>query len=69
MRHMHRYGMTREQLAQVSLNANRNALRNPRASAITKKPLTMDDYMAARMITSSPTRPRNCVVMAGRPSA
>jgi acetyl-CoA acetyltransferase len=52
MRHMHRYGMTREQLAQISLNANRNALRNPRASAITKKPLTMDDYMAARMITS-----------------
>lgn len=52
MRHMHRYGMTREQLAQVSLNANRNALRNPRARAITKKPLTLDDYMAARMITS-----------------
>ncbi len=52
MRHMHRYGMTREQLAQVSLNANRNALRNPNARAITKKPLTMDEYMAARMITT-----------------
>jgi acetyl-CoA acetyltransferase len=52
MRHMHRYGMTREQLAQVALNANRNALRNPRAGAITKKPLTMNDYMSARMISS-----------------
>jgi acetyl-CoA acetyltransferase len=52
MQHMHRYGMTREQLAQVALNANRNALRNPRASAITKKPLTLDDYMTARMISS-----------------
>lgn len=52
MRHMHRYGMTREQLAQVALNANRNALRNPRAAAITKKPLTLADYLAARMISS-----------------
>lgn len=52
MRHMQRYGMTREQLAQVSLNANRNALLNPNARAITKKPLTLDEYMAARMITT-----------------
>lgn len=51
-RHMNRYGMTREQLAQVSLNANRNALLNPNARAITKKPLTMDEYMAARLITT-----------------
>ena len=52
MRHMHRYGMTREQLAQVALNANRNALANPNARAITKKPLSMDEYMEARPITS-----------------
>ncbi|MEY2943513.1 MAG: hypothetical protein RLY97_1527, partial [Pseudomonadota bacterium] len=52
MRHMKRYGMTREQLAQVALNANRNGLANPRARAITKKPLTIDEYMEARMITS-----------------
>jgi acetyl-CoA acetyltransferase len=52
MRHVHKYGMTREQLGQVALNANRNALRNPRASAITKKPLSLDEYMDARMISS-----------------
>ncbi|MEO7248087.1 MAG: thiolase family protein [Novosphingobium sp.] len=51
-RHMKRYGMTREQLAQVALNANRNALLNPGARAITKKQLTIDEYMAARLITT-----------------
>ena len=52
MRQMHRYGMTREQLAQVALNATRNAAINPRARAITKEPLTLDKYMSARPITS-----------------
>ncbi|MET0239158.1 MAG: thiolase family protein [Sphingobium sp.] len=51
-RHMKRYGMTREQLAQIALNANRNALLNPNARAITKKPLTLDEYMEARLITT-----------------
>lgn len=50
MRHMKRYGLTREQLAQVALNDHANAARNPRA--IVKKPLSMDEYMAARMISS-----------------
>lgn len=49
-RHMKRYGMTREQLAQVAINDHRNAALNPRA--IVKKPLTMDEYMAARMIST-----------------
>ena len=52
MRHMHDYGMTREQLAQIALNASRNAMLNPRARAITREPLTMDKYMAARMIST-----------------
>ncbi|MDE8653290.1 thiolase family protein [Novosphingobium album (ex Liu et al. 2023)] len=52
MRHMHRYGMTREQLGQIALNASRNAMKNPRARAITKEALTLDKYMSARMITS-----------------
>lgn len=52
MRQMKRNGMTREQLAQIALNANRNALVNPNARAITKKPLTMDEYMDARLITT-----------------
>ena len=50
MRHMKRYGLTREQLAQVALNDHANAARNTRA--IVRKPLTMDEYMAARMISS-----------------
>jgi len=50
MRHMKRYGMTREQLAQVALNAHANAALNPRA--LVKKPLTMDEYMSARMIST-----------------
>lgn len=52
MRHMHRYGMKREQLAQIALNAHRNAAINPRARAIVKEPLTMEKYMSARMISS-----------------
>lgn len=50
MRHMKRYGLTREQLAQVALNDHANAALNPRA--LVKKPLTMDEYMSARMISS-----------------
>ncbi len=50
MRHMKRYGLTREQLAQVALNDHANAALNPRA--IVKTPLTMDTYMAARMIST-----------------
>lgn len=49
-RHMKRYGLTREQLAQVALNDHANAAVNPRA--IIKKPLTMDEYMSARMIST-----------------
>ena len=50
MRHMKRYGMTREQLAQVALNDHANAALNPRA--LVKEPLTLDKYMAARMIST-----------------
>ena len=50
MRHMKRYGMTREQLAQVAINDHRNAALNPRA--IVKEPLTMERYKEARMISS-----------------
>ncbi|MBU6206267.1 MAG: thiolase family protein, partial [Alphaproteobacteria bacterium] len=49
-RHMKRYGMTREQLAQVALNDHRNAALNPRA--IVKEPLTLEKYMAARLIST-----------------
>ena len=48
--HFDRYGTTREQLAQVALNARRNAQLNPHA--VMKAPLTMDDYLASRMIST-----------------
>jgi len=49
-RHFHEFGTTREQLAQIALNARQNAGRNPKA--IYRDPLTIDDYFAARMISS-----------------
>lgn len=49
-RHMARYGMTREHLAQVAVNAHRNAALNPRA--IVKEPLSEEKYFAARMIST-----------------
>jgi len=49
-RHMARYGMTREQLAQIALNAHRNAALNPRA--IVKEPLSEEKYFAARRIST-----------------
>ncbi len=49
-RHFHEYGTTREQLAQIALNARRNAGLNP--AAVYRDPMTLDDYFAARMITT-----------------
>lgn len=48
-RYMHEFGLTREQLAQVALNARRNAALNPRA--VYRDPLSLDDYLSARMIS------------------
>ena len=48
--YMHRYGATREMLAHIALTERANAMRNP--AAIYREPLTMDDYFAARMISS-----------------
>ena len=49
-RHFHEFGTTREQMAQIALNARRNAGRNP--NAIFREPMSLDDYFAARMITT-----------------
>jgi len=49
-RHFHEYGTTREQMAQIALNDRRNAARNPHA--IYRDPMSMDDYLAARMIST-----------------
>jgi len=49
-RHMHQYGITREQLAWIALNARRNAALNPKA--IYTDPMSLDDYMNVRMIST-----------------
>jgi len=49
-RHMHEYGTTREQMAWIALNARRNAGRNPKA--VYRDPMSLDDYLAARMIST-----------------
>jgi acetyl-CoA acetyltransferase len=49
-RHFHEYGTTREQLAWIALNARRNAARNPKA--VYRDPMTLDDYFAARMVST-----------------
>jgi acetyl-CoA acetyltransferase/uncharacterized OB-fold protein len=48
--YLHRYGATRELLGRIAINGRTNAARNP--VAIYRDPMTMDDYMAARPITS-----------------
>jgi acetyl-CoA acetyltransferase/uncharacterized OB-fold protein len=48
--YLHRYGATRELLGHIALNDRAGAARNP--VAIYRDPMTMDDYMEARPITS-----------------
>jgi len=48
--HMYRYGTTREQLAWIALTERKHAANNP--AAIYREPLTLDDYLAARIITT-----------------
>jgi acetyl-CoA acetyltransferase/uncharacterized OB-fold protein len=48
--HFWRYGTTRAALGVIAVNARRNAGLNP--DAIYRDPMTMDDYLAARMISS-----------------
>jgi acetyl-CoA acetyltransferase len=49
-RHMHLYGTTKEQLGWLAVNSRRNAALNPLAAF--QRPMTLDDYMAARPISS-----------------
>jgi len=59
-RHMHEFGTTREQLAAVAVAARQWALLNP--AAWEKKPLTIDDVLAARMV-SYPFTVRDCCLV------
>ena len=48
-KYMHTYGVTREDLGRVAISQRNHALKNPRAFGY-GKPLTMDEYLASRMI-------------------
>ena len=59
-RHMHTFGTTREQLAEVAVAARQWALRNP--AAWEKKPLSIADVLAARPV-SDPFTVRDCCLV------
>ena len=48
--YLHRYNAPREMLGWIALNGRANAARNP--AAIYREPMTMDDYLAARPIST-----------------
>ncbi len=49
-RHMEMYGTTKEQLGWLALNSRRNAGLNP--DAVYRDPITMDDYLNSRIVSS-----------------
>jgi acetyl-CoA acetyltransferase len=49
-RHMYLYGTTKEQLGWLAVNSRRNAGLNP--LAVYREPMTLDDYLSARMVSS-----------------
>lgn len=59
-RHMHQYGTTREQLAEVAVAAREWALLNPKAWE--KEPLTVEQVLNARMV-SYPFTVRDCCLV------
>ena len=59
-RHMHQYGTTRRDLAEVAVAARRWAQLNP--EAFVRDPLSIDDVLAARMV-SDPLSVRDCCLV------
>jgi acetyl-CoA acetyltransferase/uncharacterized OB-fold protein len=59
-RHMHQYGTTRRQLAEVAVAARAWAQRNP--EAFMRDPLSIDEVLAARMV-SDPLSVRDCCLV------
>jgi acetyl-CoA acetyltransferase len=49
-RRVHEYGLQREQLGQIAVNGRHNAAANP--VAVYRDALSLDDYLAARMIST-----------------
>lgn len=59
-RHMHEFGTTSEQLAEIAVATRYNASLNP--LAMYRDPLTVDDVLASRMI-AAPLRKLDCCVV------
>src|ERR1700739_3377453 len=57
-RYMHEYGARAEDFGQIAVSARRHAATNPQARFY-GKPITLDDYMASRMI-ADPLRLLDC---------
>jgi acetyl-CoA acetyltransferase len=62
-RHMHQYGTTRRQLAEVAVAARSWAQRNP--EAFMREPLSIDDVLNARMVSDPLTVRDSCLVTDG----
>ncbi|WP_434591027.1 thiolase C-terminal domain-containing protein [Streptomyces sp. A5-4] len=58
-RHMHEYGTTLEQLAEVAVQARANAATNP--DAMFRDPVTVDDVLAGPMIADPFTKLHCCI--------
>ena len=58
-RYMHEHGLTAGQLGRIAVNGRAMAARNP--AAIYREPITLDDYLASRVI-ASPLRLYDCDV-------
>jgi len=59
-RHMHQYGTTKEQLGAVAVAARQWAQLNP--EAFVREPLSLDDYMKARLV-ADPFGVRDCCLV------
>jgi acetyl-CoA acetyltransferase len=59
-RHMHEYGTTSEQLAEVAVTMRRHASQNPQAKM--RAPITVTDVLASRII-SSPLHLLDCCII------
>jgi acetyl-CoA acetyltransferase len=60
-RYKHEYGLAPEALGKIAVTQREHALANPNALDKFQKPLTMDEYMASRMI-ADPLRVLDCVM-------
>jgi acetyl-CoA acetyltransferase len=58
-RHMHQYGTTLEQLAQIAVQARANAAANPEARY--REPITVDDVLSGPMIADPFTKLHCCI--------